>query len=95
MPTPLWRLRTAFAGLICEVAVMTQCEQVIRHMEESGSITSMEAMQEYGIMRLASRINDLRRAGYPIRREMVTRMNRYGETVASARYSIAGGDRNG
>ena len=70
---------------------MTQCEQVIRHMEDCGSISSLEAMQEYGIMRLASRINDLRKAGYPIRREMVTRMNRYGETVTFARYSIAGG----
>ena len=74
---------------------MTQCKQVIRHMEKSGRLTSLEAMQEYGIMRLASRITDLKKAGYPIRREMVTRMNRYGETVAFARYSIAGGDRNG
>ena len=46
-------------------------------------------MQEYGIMRLASRITDLKKAGYPIRREMVTRKNRYGETVTFARYSIA------
>ena len=68
---------------------MTQCEQDIRHMEESGSITSLEAMQEYGIMRLASRITDLKKAGYPIRREMVSRKNRYGETVSFARYSLA------
>lgn len=68
---------------------MKQCEIVLRHMEELGSITSLEAMQEYGIMRLASRITDLKKAGYPIRREMVTRKNRYGETVTFARYSIA------
>ncbi len=74
---------------------MTQCEQVIRHMEDFGSISSLEAMQEYGILRLASRINDLKKAGYPIRREMVTRMNRYGEAVTIARYCIDGGDRNG
>lgn len=74
---------------------MTQCEQVIRHMEDCGSISSLEAMQEYGILRLASRINDLKKAGYPIRREMVTRMNRYGEAVTIARYCIDGGDRNG
>ena len=69
---------------------MTQCEQVIRHMEESGSITSLEAMQEYGIMRLASRITDLKNAGIPIHRGMVSQKNRYGETVTFARYSIGG-----
>lgn len=67
---------------------MTQCEQVIRHMEESGSITSLEAMQEYGIMRLASRITDLKKAGIPIHRDMVSQKNRYGETVTFARCSI-------
>lgn len=69
---------------------MKQCESVLRHMEEHGSITSLEAMQEYGIMRLASRINDLKKSGVPIHREMVSRKNRYGETVTFARYSIAG-----
>ena len=68
---------------------MTQCEIVLRHMEDFGSITSLEAMQEYGIMRLASRITDLKKAGYPIRREIVSRKNRYGDTVNFARYSIA------
>lgn len=69
---------------------MTQCETILRHLEACGSITSLEAMQEYGIMRLASRIADLKTAGYHIRREMVTRMNRYGETVTFARYSLSG-----
>lgn len=68
---------------------MTQCETILRHMEKCGSISSLEAMQEYGIMRLASRITDLKRAGVPIKREMVTQKNRYGEPVTFARYSIA------
>ena len=89
MHPPPWRRLPVSAGLICEVLHMTQCEQVIRHMEDCGSITSLEAMQEYGIMRLASRITDLKKAGYPIRREMVSRKNRYGETVSFARYSLA------
>ena len=67
---------------------LKQTERILRHLETCGSISSLEAMQEYGIMRLASRINDLKKAGYPIRREMVTRMNRYGETVTFARYSL-------
>lgn len=76
--------------LTCEVADMTQCETILRHMEDFGSITSLEAMQEYGIMRLASRITDLKKAGIPIRREMISRKNRYGETVTFARYSLSG-----
>lgn len=69
---------------------MTQCETILRHMEDYGSISSLEAMQEYGIMRLASRITDLKKAGIPIRRDMVSQKNRYGETVTFARYSIGG-----
>lgn len=48
----------------------------------------MEAMQEYSIMRLASRISDLKKSGIPIRREMVSGKNRYGETTSYARYSL-------
>lgn len=33
----------------CQV---TQCEKVLRHLRKFGSITPMEAIQEYGIMRL-------------------------------------------
>lgn len=44
---------------------MTQCEMILKHMEECGTITSWEAMQEYGIMRLASRITDLKRLESP------------------------------
>lgn len=39
---------------------ITQCERILRHLKDYGSITSLEAVNEYGIMRLASRINDLR-----------------------------------
>ena len=68
---------------------MKQTERILRHMEGCGSITSLEAMQEYGIMRLASRITDLKKAGIPIKREMVSQKNRHGDTVTFARYSIA------
>lgn len=64
---------------------MTQCDRIVRHLEDYGSITSLEAIQEYGILRLASRINDLRRAGYRITSSTATGKNRYGETT---RYSI-------
>lgn len=67
---------------------MTQCERVLRHMRDYGSITSAEAINEYGIYRLASRISDLRKSGYRIRKRTVTGRNRYDEKTAYAEYSI-------
>lgn len=67
---------------------MTQAERVLRHMEECGSITPMEAMEEYGIMRLASRISDLKRLGYPIQSQLVRGKNRLGEETQYSRYRL-------
>lgn len=65
---------------------MKQSERIIRHLQDCGSITSVEAMQEHGIMRLASRVSDLKKAGFPIRSEIVKGQNRYGEPTSYARY---------
>lgn len=67
---------------------MTQTEKILRHIEEFGSITPVEALQEYGCMRLASRMCDIKRAGYPVRAVMETSRNRHGDPVRYARYSI-------
>lgn len=67
---------------------MTQVERIIRHMEDHGSITSLDAMTEYGIMRLASRINDLKAMGFNVKRVMESAKNRYGEPVSYARYYL-------
>ena len=68
---------------------MTKSEIVLKHIEEYGHITSWEAMQEYGINQLHPVITDLRKAGIPIKREMVSQKNLYGDTVSFDRYSIA------
>lgn len=70
---------------------MCQTDRIIRHMQEYGSITPVEALQEYGIMRLASRICDIKRAGIAVEKETVTSKNRYGEPVRYARYSLKEG----
>lgn len=67
---------------------MTQCERILRHMEDYGSISSLEAMNEYGIMRLASRISDLKSLGVPIVSRTETGRNRYGEATRYSVYSI-------
>lgn len=67
---------------------MTQCEMIIKYLEDFGSITPREAEDELGVMRLASRIWDLRSRGYKIRKEDVKRVNRYGKKTTFARYSL-------
>jgi hypothetical protein len=67
---------------------MTQNDRIMRHLREFGSITQMEAMQEYGCFRLASRISDLRSEGVKIKREMVKGKNRYDEPTHFAKYRL-------
>lgn len=68
---------------------ITQCDRILRHIKDYGSITSLEAVTEYGVMRLASRINDLKRQGYSIISETQTSKNRYGETTHYSVYRLA------
>jgi hypothetical protein len=57
-------------------------------MRETGAITQLEALQELGCMRLASRISDLRKQGYPIKSDTVPVMNRYNEVCHIKRYRL-------
>lgn len=67
---------------------MTHNEKILRHLTDYGEITPVEAMEGYGIMRLAARISELRREGHEIRSEIVKGRNRYGETVHYAKYKM-------
>ena len=69
----------------------TQNERILKYIDTFGSITWIEAAMDLGIARLASRICDLRRLGYPITSDMVTVKNRYGEDCHVKRYRMEGG----
>jgi len=47
---------------------MSHVTQILKHLE-SGPITAMEALNNYGCFRLAARINDLRMKGHNIHTE--------------------------
>ena len=66
----------------------TQSDKILRHLQEFGSINPLEALSEYGVMRLASRISDLKKVGYPINKKMVKGLNRFGEVVTYAVYTL-------
>lgn len=67
---------------------MTQCKKILRHLQTYGTITPMEALQEYSCFRLGARVHDLKRLGYPVKTEMVTDKNRFGEATHYARYRL-------
>lgn len=69
----------------------TQAERIIDYINEFGSITQLEALKELGVMRLASRISDLRKQGYPIVSKTEAVKNRYEETCYIKRYSLRNG----
>lgn len=71
---------------------MTQCERIIRHLNDYKTITALEAMNEYGIMRLAARISDLERMGYQFDRMTLKGQNRYGEPTHWVQYSLVDND---
>ena len=67
-----------------------QCKRIIDYIEDYGSITPIEALQDLGVMRLAARVHDIAsKYGYPIKRETVKSRNRYGETIHYTKYSKA------
>ena len=66
----------------------TQAERILDYMEQFGSITQMDALKDLGCMRLASRISDLKKQGFPIKSEMETVQNRFGENCYIKRYSL-------
>ena len=68
----------------------TQAQRVLDYMKEHGSITQLEALNTLGVMRLASRISNLKKQGYTIVGKFVTVRNRYGEECRVKQYSLGG-----
>ena len=67
----------------------TQCQRILDYMERHGSISTLEAFNDLGVARLASRIHDLKDRGYNIKSETKTGKNRFGETTSYKVYRLA------
>ncbi len=50
---------------------MSQEFKIIHHLKTKGPITPLQALSEYGIMRLAARVEALRSKGHRIQTEIV------------------------
>ena len=66
----------------------SQCERIIKYLNEFGSITQLEALQDLGIMRLASRISEIRKNGVNICGDIIEVKNRYGEICRIKKYKL-------
>lgn len=68
---------------------MGQKERIIEYMNQHGSISSMEAMRELGVMRLGARIFEIAE-DYEVIRETEVAKNRFGEKTYYTRYRLGG-----
>ena len=54
-----------------EAPTESQAAWILTYLRKYTHLTPMEALRGHGILRLAARINDLRRCGHPIRTELI------------------------
>lgn len=66
----------------------SQNQAVLEHLLTKGPLTPKQAMDLYGIYRLAARVKDLRDQGFGIHTQTVEVQNRHGELVRVASYSL-------
>ena len=70
-----------------------QTARILDYMEQFGSITQYQALADLGIMRLASRISEMRKQGVPIEDKMITVKNRFEEECRVKQYSLKKAER--
>ena len=77
-------------GSVLKMARVTHKELVLKHLQNHGTITSMDAIREYGNTRLAATIHTLRhKYGYIIEGKSVPFNNRYGHSSQFAEYKLS------
>lgn len=69
----------------------TQEKEVLDYLRKIGSITSWEAIVEFGATRLSAIIYNLRKKGYNIETNDVIVKNRYGNATVIAKYVLKEG----
>lgn len=67
---------------------MTQKEQILSHLKEHGSITSWDAIMEYGVTRLSHHIYCLRNEGFIIPDKRIQVNTRLGKTTNISKYTL-------
>jgi hypothetical protein len=71
---------------ITESQVKSQSDAILWHLKTYGSITSYEAIREYGATRLSAIIFNHRKNGYQIDSFPIEKKTRFGRTTTIAKY---------
>jgi len=58
---------------------MTQRESILRDLKEGQNITPIDALTQYGCFRLASVIYNLKKEGYNIKKNMISKLSNNGK----------------
>jgi hypothetical protein len=69
---------------------MTQNKMVLQHLQTGQSITALDSLRLYGVLRLAARVEELRKDGHTI----ITQSVRVGNKEF-ARYTLTRGIKDG
>jgi hypothetical protein len=67
----------------------SQCQRILDHMRQYGSIAPDEARRLYGCIALSQRRSDLRRAGHDVRTEIIRYTTADGVHKCHAQYHLA------
>ena len=67
---------------------MSQCDMIMQHLKDHGTITPREALADYGIMRLGARIYDLKKSGIRITRQTKIIMKRILRSTLKEKHSL-------
>lgn len=71
-------LTNKYTTILREMSIDSQVRMVLEHLIRCGSITQMEAVEEYGCYRLSARCKDLRDKGIGITTIMVENLHNSG-----------------
>lgn len=74
------------------MARQTQCDKILRYMQEFGSITDKHAYNVIRCRRLSARIFDLKKQGHKIETAMVYKREPDGTHYSFAEYRLMDGD---
>lgn len=73
----------------------SQCQIIVGYLKKHRYITTRTAMSELGILRLASRISEMRKYGYKIGDEYVDVLDRFGKKTRIKRYWLIKEEKSG
>ena len=75
---------------MCKIKLSPQQSRVLEYMKANGSITTLQAYNDLGIVCLPKRISELTRLGYLIINQSIEVFNRFGEKTHVSLYILGG-----